>query len=273
MRKERMGCFNQRLAKRTGAFTLIELLVVIAIIAVLMGILMPALSRVREQARQQSCATRIRQHVLAMNMYANENDTRMPQPSGGLPWLQDLSRNVANYMLRTGMNKEIFYCESNSAHQKNMDMFWLFSNGQFDGTQFTNSGYLVAGYCYILHASGRDPIRQYATDVERKIWVRTTQEKRPTDRELVIDSVMGQTEANMKYGRDFAEITVGGIWGQSNNTVAERTSHLTGSGMPLGGNVGFLDGHTEWRKFDPEIDGNGTAIARTAASFNPGFFW
>ena len=59
-------------------FTLIELLVVIAIIALLMSILMPALSRVREQARRSSCATRVRQHSLSLNMYADENDSKMP---------------------------------------------------------------------------------------------------------------------------------------------------------------------------------------------------
>ncbi len=72
------GRFLTRPVRRTvsheAGFTLIELLVVIAIIALLMGILMPALQRVREQARQQSCGARIRQHLLALNMYADDND-------------------------------------------------------------------------------------------------------------------------------------------------------------------------------------------------------
>ena len=87
--------------KKRG-FTLIELLVVIAIIAVLMGILMPALQRVREQARQQSCGTRIRQQVLAMLMYADENSTKLPRTTAG-GWLQDLQISTVNQMLMTGM--------------------------------------------------------------------------------------------------------------------------------------------------------------------------
>jgi len=62
------------------AFTLIELLVVIAVIAVLMAILLPALNKVREQARQKTCANKIRQQVFAFTMYANENDGKLPLP-------------------------------------------------------------------------------------------------------------------------------------------------------------------------------------------------
>jgi prepilin-type N-terminal cleavage/methylation domain-containing protein/prepilin-type processing-associated H-X9-DG protein len=257
---------------RAGAFTLIELLVVIAIIAVLMGILMPALSRVREQARQQSCATRVRQHVLALTMYANDYDTKLPVPTTTGYWLQDLARNVANFMLRTGMTKEIFYCPSNSPHQKYQDMFWLYDNGEWDGTKFTNNGYLVSGYCYLLQnsANSRDTIRQYARDNETKMWLRTIQEKTPSIRELVIDSIMGQPKSGAKFGRTFSEITAGGIYSQSNGTVVERSSHLSGGGLPIGGNIGFLDGHTEWRKFDPDVEG-GVAVPR--AGDNPGFFW
>jgi prepilin-type N-terminal cleavage/methylation domain-containing protein len=61
---------------RQRGFTLIELLVLIAVIAVLMGILMPALRTVREQARQTACASKVRQHVLAFTMWADENDTK-----------------------------------------------------------------------------------------------------------------------------------------------------------------------------------------------------
>ncbi len=59
---------------RRRGFTLIELLVVIAIIAILMAILMPSLSRVRDQARQINCSANLRQWNLVFNMYAGEND-------------------------------------------------------------------------------------------------------------------------------------------------------------------------------------------------------
>ena len=49
---------------KQGGFALIELLVVIAIIAILMGVLMPALRRVREQARMVGCLANLRQWVL-----------------------------------------------------------------------------------------------------------------------------------------------------------------------------------------------------------------
>ncbi len=55
-------------------FTLIELLVVIAIIAILMAILMPAMSRVKEQGRRSSCLSNLRQLTLGWIMYADEHD-------------------------------------------------------------------------------------------------------------------------------------------------------------------------------------------------------
>ena len=67
--------------KRRG-FTLVELLVVIAIIALLMGILMPALARVRQLAFRMVCGTNLSGIGKAMLLYANDNDDELPKAGG-----------------------------------------------------------------------------------------------------------------------------------------------------------------------------------------------
>ncbi|MHC4118671.1 MAG: type II secretion system protein [Planctomycetota bacterium] len=77
--------------KERSGFTLIELLVVIAIIAILMAILMPALNRVKEQARGIACMSNQKTMGMAYVMYADENDSGMCggmaryRPENGVP--------------------------------------------------------------------------------------------------------------------------------------------------------------------------------------------
>jgi prepilin-type N-terminal cleavage/methylation domain-containing protein/prepilin-type processing-associated H-X9-DG protein len=260
--------------KNRKGFTLIELLVVIAIIALLMGILMPALSRAREQARRQNCGGRVKQQALGLHIYAQDYDGKLPLPTTGGSWLQDVAINVVHFLLDSGMNREMFYCPSNLTHQKRNDLFWLFDNKSWDSarnrfTDYDQTDFIVSGYCFILEA-GRGPIKKYSTDSRDPIWLKTTMDSHPALRELVVDSIMGQLTGNTQYGYDFERVR-GGIFDQSQ--VYDRTSHLVTDESPAGGNVGYLDGHTEWRNFNPDLESDGDAIPRWQGPYSPAFFW
>ena len=71
---------QSRNKKRNRAFTLIELLVVIAIIALLVGILLPALAKARQTAKTMRCATQVRNVMQAMMVFANSNRDSYPLP-------------------------------------------------------------------------------------------------------------------------------------------------------------------------------------------------
>ena len=83
-RKPRIGRVDA--GRRLTALTLVELLVVIAVIAILAALLLPALSKAKESARQASCASNLKQIVLAALIYADENEASFPAQAGdGLP--------------------------------------------------------------------------------------------------------------------------------------------------------------------------------------------
>lgn len=94
---------HTKAAARGHGFTLIELLVVVAIIGLLVGILLPSLSRARTQARRVTCASQLHQVGLAMMAYMHDSRDRMPfvsfMPSIGPTSLTDRTIYLADVLM------------------------------------------------------------------------------------------------------------------------------------------------------------------------------
>ena len=119
--------------RHAKGFTLIELLVVIAIIALLLAILMPALSRAKEQAQATRCLANLKQIGVAMHLYANDYDYKLPRaelrpgvavytgidmrwPVLFMPYVGGISKNFENYY-----ELKIFDCPSYPYKEQTVD--------------------------------------------------------------------------------------------------------------------------------------------------------
>ena len=148
---------GQAIVKKRSGFTLIELLVVIAIIALLMGILMPALSKIRKQAKGVLCQTYLKQWGTMFNMYCDGNNRKFPDRSlvsGKGRWMYSLRDYIGDSndlklcplvkksTIAMGMDGSSWWGSTNTAWE-------IPSNDAGGGREVgTYGSYGINGYCY-----------------------------------------------------------------------------------------------------------------------------
>jgi prepilin-type N-terminal cleavage/methylation domain-containing protein/prepilin-type processing-associated H-X9-DG protein len=246
-------------AKKANGFTLIELLVVIAVIALLMSILMPALSRARDQARRVGCGNNLKQIGTSLHMYANDYNGRLPLNAGGY-WLWDIAYSTTDYILATGGDRKTFYCPSDLSKNGDMAIVWQFGQDPpytasidqvAEPTTGRNSIYRVTSYFWLMDTqSGRgnsEASRPRGTP-DSWTWPRTVTVRNPAATELVLDATLSSTEDPKTAS--FTEVR-GGLF--TRHQKFDRTNHIARGDQPDGANILFVDGHLDKRPFSDMI--------------------
>ncbi len=220
--------------KRDG-FTLVELLVVIAIIALLMGILLPALQKAREQAKKIVCANNMKQIYVGFNVFANDNGGQLPlKGSSNWPW--DISYSTTDFIIKVNADKDMkaaFFCPAYPAKNWKVALYWQFtqnlpcfakSGDTPEPVNNRNLQFRVTSYCFIIDSQTGYP--NPPLGIPKRKWLRTAGEKQPSTTEFIADATISTTSS--AGTASFDRITVGGVHGRC-PSLYDRTNHLKGN--------------------------------------------
>jgi len=243
---------------RQRAFTLIELLVVIAIIAILMGILMPAIQAAKERGRRIKCMGNLRQVGLAAHLYGSDNKGLIPQHPKAGEWLWDVPMKTADVLTENGAKRVILYCPGVTASVKDRDTVSNWWNFRANGR--------VIGYAWLGKRQGGADFLTALLPVNRKPFCTQITARNASATELCTDAIPSVGASSDGKTDEFVNVPSTTL---TRPGEYHRAGHMYGR-KPSGGSILFLDGHNDWRNFADMVIRHDTKDSRPGGTIR---FW